>query len=164
VALNGVFAPTRRRVQSLFAEVRRLYFNNVWKMDIGVGCRISRSVKLDKTFPKGIHIGDSTTIDFGACILTHDQCRSLVADAWVGKECHIGARSIIMPGVRIANNCVIAPASVVMRDVPANCFVAGCPARIVETEIETGPFGVIRRTSEAKFAATRSEPAEKAAW
>jgi len=164
VALNGVFAPTRRRLQSLFAEVRRLYFNNVWKMDIGAGCRISRSVKLDKTYPKGVHIGDSTTIDFGACILTHDQCRSLVADAWVGKECHIGARSIIMPGVRIANNCVIAPASVVMRDVPANCFVAGCPARIVETEIETGPFGVIRRTSEAKFAATRSEPAEKAAW
>ena len=112
-------------------------------MDIGANCRISLSAKLDKTSPRGVHVGDSTAIDFGACILTHDQCRSLVADTWVGKECYIGARSIIMPGVKIGDNCVVAPASVVTKDVPANCLAAGIPARILEKGIETGPLGVI---------------------
>jgi hypothetical protein len=66
-----------------------------------------------------------------------------------------------MPGVTIANNCVIAAAGVVTRDVPANCFALGCPARIVETGIETGPFGVIRRAVDAKFSTSRSAPAQK---
>ena len=55
----------------------------------------------------------------------------------------MGARSIIMPGVRIGDNCVVAAASVVMKDVPANCLVAGNPARILEKGIETGPLGII---------------------
>ena len=95
-------------------------------MDIGPNCRISLSARLDKTNPRGVHIGDSTAINFGACILTHDYPRWLCADTWVGKECNIGARSIIMP-VTIGDNCVVAAASVVMKDVPANCFV-GKPA------------------------------------
>lgn len=143
--LTGVLAVVHRRVHSAFAECRRLYFNKLWGMDVGYRCRISLSAKLDKTCPRGVHIGDSTAIDFDACILTHDQCRSLIADTWVGKECHIGTRSIIMPGVKIGNNCVVTAASVVMKDVPANCLVAGNPARIVEKGIETGPFGVISR-------------------
>jgi carbonic anhydrase/acetyltransferase-like protein (isoleucine patch superfamily) len=114
--------------QVLFAEWRRLYFNKIWGMDIGRQCRIALSAKLDPTNPRGVHIGDSTAIDFRACILTHDQCRSLVADTWVGKKCHIGAQSIIMPGVSIGDNCVIAAASVVTRDVPSNCVAAGIPA------------------------------------
>ena len=39
-------------------------------------------------------------------------------DTWIGKECQIGAHSIIMPGVRVGDNCVVAVASVVMKDVP----------------------------------------------
>ncbi len=150
IPLSGsTVAPTRpagaarRRFDLLFAQFRRLYLNKVWGMDIGANCRISLSAKLDKTSPRGVHVGDSTAIDFGACILTHDQCRSLVADTWVGKECHIGARSIIMPGVKIGDNCVVAPASVVTKDVPANCLAAGIPARIIEKGIETGPLGII---------------------
>jgi len=36
-------------------------------------------------------------------------------DTWIGKECQIGAHSIIMPGVRVGDNCVVAVASVVMK-------------------------------------------------
>jgi acetyltransferase-like isoleucine patch superfamily enzyme len=143
VGVTGVVAVMRDGFQVLFAEWRRLYFNKIWGMDIGRQCRIALSAKLDPTNPRGVHIGDSTAIDFRACILTHDQCRSLVADTWVGKKCHIGAQSIIMPGVSIGDNCVIAAASVVTRDVPSNCVAAGIPARIVETGIQTGPLGVI---------------------
>jgi exopolysaccharide acyltransferase PssR len=142
-ALSSAAALVRRRFAALFAESRRLYLNEAWGMDIGANCWISLWAKLDKTNPRGVHIGESTALDVRACILTHDQCRSLVADTWVGKECRIGMRSIIMPGVRIGDNCVVAPASVVLRDVPANCWVAGVPARIIEEGIKTGPLGVL---------------------
>jgi acetyltransferase-like isoleucine patch superfamily enzyme len=155
----GVLAVIRHKVHPLFAEVHRLYLNNLWRMDIGSNCRISFSARLDKTNPRGIHIGESTAINSGACILTHDYARWIVADTWVGKECHIGARSLVMPGVKIGDNCVVAAASVVMKDVPANCLVAGNPARIMEKGIQTGPLGVIT----ARFGAASSAPEEKEA-
>ena len=59
---------------------------------------ISFSAKLDKSYPRGIHIGEGTAINFGACVLTHDTPRGVHADTWIGKECNIGANSIIMAG------------------------------------------------------------------
>lgn len=43
----------------------------------------------------------------GAMILAHDHCRSLKADTYIGKNCVIGVRSIIMPGLSIGNQVVI---------------------------------------------------------
>jgi acetyltransferase-like isoleucine patch superfamily enzyme len=149
--LTGIVAVVRREFSFLVAELRRLYFNRLWGMDIGPKCRISFSARLDKTHPRGVHIGEGTAISFGACIMAHDYPRWLLADTWVGKECNIGTRSIVMPGVKIGNNCVVTAASVVMKDVPANCLVAGNPARIVEKGIETGPFGVIRQAAGGSF-------------
>ena len=98
---------------------------------------------MDKTYPRGVHIGESTAVNDRACVLTHDFPRELLADTCIGKQCDIGARSIIMPGVTIGDNCVVVAASVVTKDVPPNCFVAGNPARIIEKGIVTGPLGVI---------------------
>ena len=43
----------------------------------------------------------------GAMILAHDHCRSLKADTYIGKNCVIGVRSIIMPGLSVGNQVVI---------------------------------------------------------
>ncbi len=43
----------------------------------------------------------------------------------------IGARAIILGGVRIGENAVIASGALVNKDVPANAIVAGVPAKIV---------------------------------
>lgn len=43
----------------------------------------------------------------GAMILAHDHCRSLKADTYIGKNCVIGVRSIIMPGLYVGNQVVI---------------------------------------------------------
>jgi acetyltransferase-like isoleucine patch superfamily enzyme len=101
-------------------------------MDIGPRCAISFSARLDKSYPRGIHIGEGTAINFGAVVLTHDTPRGVHADTWIGKQCNIGANSIIMAGVRVGDHCVVAAANVVMKDVPSNCLVAGNPARIME--------------------------------
>ena len=41
----------------------------------------------------------------------------------------IGLGSIIMPNVRIGENCIIGAGSVVTKDVPNNTVVAGVPAK-----------------------------------
>ena len=122
-------------------KVRLVYLRSVWGMDIGEGAQISFKARLDKTNPTGIHIGEATSITFGAAILSHDFINRRHLDTYVGRHCFVGAQSIIFPGVRIGDNCIVAPASVVMKDVPANSLVAGNPARVMETNIRTGPGG-----------------------
>lgn len=51
----------------------------------------------------------------GAMILAHDHCRSLKADTYIGKNCVIGVRSIIMPGLYVGNQVVIGGGSVVTK-------------------------------------------------
>ena len=139
--------------------MHRVYLRTLWRMDIAPNCMISISAKLGKNHPREIHIGSDTIVEFGACILTHDQVRGRGLDTWIGKECQIGARSIVFPGVRIGDNCVVTVGSVVIDDVPPNCVVAGNPARIIERGIKTGRWGAIDRVVEGKFA--RSSPPVK---
>src|SRR5204862_8072452 len=119
--------PLATRVRDALREVvltiRRQYLNRVWKMDIGEGTAISGSAKLDKTNPRGIHIGTYSVVTFGAAILTHDWVNRRNGDVHIGDNCFIGARSIILPGVTIGDGCIVAAASVVARDVPAGSLV-----------------------------------------
>lgn len=50
----------------------------------------------------------------------------------IGNNVWIGGRAIINPGVTLGDNVVVASGSVVVKDVPANCVVAGNPARIIK--------------------------------
>jgi acetyltransferase-like isoleucine patch superfamily enzyme len=139
----------RERVRDAVIELRRQYFVRVWHMDIGEGSSISMSAKLDKTNPRGVHIGKYTTVTFGAAILTHDYVNNVNRDVFIGDDCFIGAHSIVLPGVTIGNNCIVAAASVVAREVPAGSLVAGNPARILERNVQTTHYGVrIRRAPE----------------
>ena len=45
----------------------------------------------------------------------------------------ISNRSIVLKGVRIGHDAVVAAGSVVTRDVPPRTVVAGVPARVVRT-------------------------------
>lgn len=42
---------------------------------------------------------------------------------------------MIMPGVHIGNECVVGAGSVVTKDIPSNCIVAGNPAKIIRKGI-----------------------------
>ncbi len=142
---DGILTAIRSELRPRATAAYRYYLNKVWGMDIGTDCQISLSAKLDKTHPSGVHIGDSTAVNFRSCILTHDYPRRLHADTRIGRQCQIGAYSIILPGVTVGDNCVVAVASVVMKDVPPNSLVAGNPARIIEKGIRTGRWGIILR-------------------
>ena len=132
-------------VRELVVGLRRQYLIRVWKMDLGEGTSISMSAKLDKTNPRGIHIGKYSTVTFGAAILTHDYVNNRDRDVYIGDSCFIGAHSILLPGVSIGNNCIVSAASVVVRDVPAGSLVTGNPARVVEHNVKTTRYGVRAR-------------------
>lgn len=98
----------RKFLWSLLTKLYPAYLRRRFKIQIGKNCRIAWSAHLDKSInPKGIHIGDNTWILREAMILAHDHCRSLKADTFIGSDCVIGVRSIIMPGVRIGNQAVV---------------------------------------------------------
>ena len=49
----------------------------------------------------------------------------------IGKNCWIGAGSLIMPGVTIGDNTVIGAGSVVTKDIPAGVVAVGNPCRVM---------------------------------
>lgn len=49
----------------------------------------------------------------------------------IGNGVWIGCRATILKGVRIGDGAIVGAGSVVSADVPANCIVAGNPARVV---------------------------------
>ena len=123
----------------LYLSLRSLMawkYRTLYRMDIGRNTGINRKAKLDKNvYPEGIHIGNNCNILGGAIILSHDACRSLKADTYIGDNVIVGINSIILPGVRIGNHVVIGAGSVVTKDVPDNVIVAGNPARIIRKGI-----------------------------
>lgn len=51
---------------------------------------------------------------------------------YIGDNCYIGTGSTILGPVRIGNNVTIGAGSIVTKDIPDNCVVAGNPARIIK--------------------------------
>ncbi len=149
-----LFAALRTQLRPFLLRLRLLYFRRVWGMDIGEGCDISFSARLDKTNPRGIHIGDQSIVTFGATILTHDFVNNRQLDTRIGRWCFIGAHSIILPGAEIGDHSIVGAGSVVAGTVPPHSLVAGNPARIIEADIETGPYGM-RGEAWAKIVAAK---------
>ncbi|OJV87130.1 MAG: maltose acetyltransferase [Bacteroidia bacterium 44-10] len=48
----------------------------------------------------------------------------------IGEDCWFGGNVTLLPGVTIGNRCIVAAGSVVTKDVPDDCMVAGNPATI----------------------------------
>lgn len=127
----------RKILWGILVDLYPHYLRLRYGMDIGKNCRISWKAHLDKSInPKGIHIGDNTWVLSGAMILAHDHCRSLTADTYIGENCVIGIRSIIMPGLSIGNQVVIGGGgSVVTKDIQSNCIAAGNPAKVIKENV-----------------------------
>jgi acetyltransferase-like isoleucine patch superfamily enzyme len=126
----------------VLARLRGGLLRWAWGMDIGSGCRVSLTATLDRTNPRGIHVGADTEVSSRADIRAHDSAHLLHVDTRIGERCHIGVGAVVCPGVRVGDGCIVAPGAVVMRDVAAGCVIVGNPARVVEKDIRTGKYGV----------------------
>lgn len=109
-----------------------------------------------------IEIGDGVFVNYGCSISAHQRVRigsgcligqySIIMDCdyhspegegdhgnvrpvTIGDRVWIGARVIVLKGVTIGPDAIIAAGSVVTRDVPAKALVAGSPATVVRIRV-----------------------------
>ncbi|MFN3468826.1 MAG: acyltransferase [Novosphingobium sp.] len=149
-------------LRRFLVNVRRFLLTQVFGMNIAPSVEISMSAKLDTTFPTGVHIGAYTYIAFGAYILTHDRTRGLYLHTRIGKNCFIGSRSIVMPGVTVGDNSIVGAGAVVTKDVPPRSVVAGNPAKVIRSNIEVGRYGRFLDADDRERALRAADPAAAA--
>lgn len=58
----------------------------------------------------------------------------------IGSDVWVGFNAVVLSGITIANSSVIAAGSVVTKDVPENCIVAGNPAKKVKNRYSGNDF------------------------
>ncbi len=88
----------------------------------------------------GVTIEDNVLIGPGVKMLSEghplnpeDRQTLVPGKIHIKQNAWIGAGSIILPGVTIGENAVVAAGAVVNRDVPANTVAAGVPAKTIKT-------------------------------
>ncbi len=138
---------------------------NGFGLRIGARVFINRGCHFDLTAP--ILLGEDVVVGHHAIFATaaHDigparrrAGRVTPKPIVIGDGAWIGARSIIMPGVRIGRGAVIGAGSIVTRDVPDHQVAAGNPARSIRVlpstdnvvpvaGIEPATFGLQNRCS-----------------
>lgn len=133
-------------------KVRWMLHTRIWRMNIHESAIVSLKAHLDKTYPRGLHIGERSYVAFGAVILTHDRTRGLYVDTVIGRNCFIGARSIVMPGVHVGDNCIVGAGAVVTKNVPERSVVAGNPAIIVQHDVDVIEYGRLRKADATTLA------------
>lgn len=141
--MNSPIAILKRKLRLAMLGARRIYYARVLGMDIHPSASFSFSARLDKSHPKGIHIGAESYIAFEAVVMSHDMTRGLRADTRIGKRCFIGGRSLILPGITIGDQCIIGAGSVVTKDIPSNSIAAGNPAKVIRSNVQLGRGGCL---------------------
>ena len=97
---------------------------------------------IDQTRPWMIEIGSNVSITEGVTILTHGYDWSVFKGKYgdvlgsagrvkIGNNVFIGMSATILKGVTIGDNVVVGANSLINKDVPSDCVVAGNPGRII---------------------------------
>lgn len=88
----------------------------------------------------GITIGNDCAIADGVRIMDyswHETNFSKVRKKIVvGNKVWLASNAMILPGVTIGDGAIVAAGSVVTKDVPARCMVAGVPAKVIKENVE----------------------------
>ncbi len=142
-----------RRVSKIFSKLFDFLYSSL--NHVGYAKHIGVNIKGDDvhiygnpmdmfgTEPWIITLGNHVHITREVLFITHDGgtllFRHIIPDLEItapiviGDYVYIGARSMILPGVTIGNNCIIAAGSIVTKNIPENSVAGGVPAKIIKT-------------------------------
>lgn len=106
---------------------------------IGAGCSTSNNLSIISR--KSVEIGEKSMIGDCVSIFDSDFHRIDPAVRWeggdeacavsIGRNVWLGSRVVVLKGVNIGDNTVVAAGSVVTRSLPANVVAGGVPAKIL---------------------------------
>lgn len=106
-------------------------------VQIPAGTRIGRGFRMLHFGNVVVHprtvIGDNSNIAEGVLVgesFVHGFC----GVPTIGNNCCLFANSIVLGGIKIGNDVLIAPGALVNFDVPDNCIVMGNPGTIIQRE------------------------------
>ncbi|MGL6058453.1 MAG: acyltransferase [Culicoidibacterales bacterium] len=142
-------------MNDLIFKIKTLYYAYVLKKDTlplridycrSKGVRIGENVRAHSmpiaAEPYLLNIGDNVMISREVSFITHDMSVSrifektnyLIGDITIGNNCFIGYRSLILPGVKLGENTIVAAGSVVTKSFKdGNVVIGGNPAKIICT-------------------------------
>jgi acetyltransferase-like isoleucine patch superfamily enzyme len=114
-----------------FLRCRRVLFA------MGERCAVQTTTVF--TDPQYVRLGNNVRLS-GCVLFGHDGSVNMLAAAYGGLLDHVGRidirdnvfighGAIVLPGVTIGPNAIVAAGAVVTKDVPENCIAAGVPAR-----------------------------------
>lgn len=139
-------------------NVRLSKFINLYGCEVGDESRIGAFVEIQKNASigkrckisshsficEGVTIEDNVFIGHGVMFINDNYPRATRSDGtpqseadWkvertlIKKGASIGSGAIILPNTTIGENAIVGAGSVVTKDVPPNCIVAGSPARVL---------------------------------
>lgn len=113
----------------------------VVQVDIGKNVSVGEHVFINHSLTVmargGVEIQENVMIGPGVSLLTanhdvYDHQILLCGKITIQKNAWIGAQAIILPGVTVGENAVVAAGAVVTKDVEANTVVGGNPARVLK--------------------------------
>src|SRR5215469_14069618 len=93
-------------------------------------------ISIEEAYAPLLTLADGAVCAYGVRIVFHDSSYNnaigapiAIAPVTVGERAYIGARSMLLPGVTVGAEAIVAAGSVVTSDVPDGTIVGGVPAQ-----------------------------------
>jgi acetyltransferase-like isoleucine patch superfamily enzyme len=133
-----------KRCGAGFTAEENFRFNFGQNLDVGDFVFLNRGVFIDSK--GGVSIGNSVGIAEDVRIFTHSHSEASHINreyrpVTIREYAKIYTGAMILPGVTIGEQAIVAAHAVVTKDVPANMVVAGTPAQVVRERKTEGKSG-----------------------
>nr|WP_024335375.1 acyltransferase [Desulfotignum balticum] len=142
--MRKIYKKTLKFIYSInpFLGLRIILFRLIG-YKIGAQVYLPRDLKISDLSERrnNLFIGDRVSIGPGVILITDSGPNNshlsklfpLESDKiFIGNDVWIGAGVIIMPGVNIGQNSIVAAGAVITKNIPPFCIVAGVPAKIIK--------------------------------
>lgn len=118
----------------------KCYFGNGSRLKIGDRSQLGQNARLNGS----IHIGNDCLMgpDVVMMATSHEfsdlnkpinqQGERKEQPIVIGNDCWIGTRVVILPGVNIGDQCIVAAGAVVTKSFPPRSIIGGVPARLLK--------------------------------